>query len=59
MFHISDNEYDSIVQAMKEKGFPSMAAYTRAALEAYSGKKIFRERDERKNSAHSPLRKDK
>ena len=36
------------MEDMKEKGFETYAAYARAALEAYSGKKIFRERDSRK-----------
>lgn len=46
--HVSDNECAIIMEDMKEKGFETYAAYARAALEAYSGKKIFRERDSRK-----------
>lgn len=48
-FKMSDNEYEIILQDMEEKGSPSVAAYIRAAIECYSGKKIFMERDQRKN----------
>lgn len=48
-FHMSDNEYETMIEDMKEKGHEHLTDYIRAAIECYSGKKIFIQRDQRKN----------
>ena len=40
----SDNELETILEVMFEKGFTTKSEFFMAAIEAYARKKIFRER---------------
>ena len=41
---VSEREMEIIQEVMREKGIPCRADFFKAAIEAYAGRKIFRER---------------
>lgn len=48
-FNVSDREFEEIQQIVKESRHKTRVEWIRAALEAYSGRDIFRERKESMN----------